>query len=304
MSFGISDLITVAVIENGLNHLRDNPDHLNFILSPFCNIPEIRKMVGGQYIAQCIEYVTQNRLYVAPYYEADHTRIPSVVTVARTGEEQQFLGDYGHECQNMVFEPIVYGTFDVTDFEQDRTVMFVPKSSNVENFLWPNVWVKNGNVIAQVRGIHVQDDKDTRILLNSAIPVGTNMKGWVSQSSKKRTGYVINSNVEGVEISCKLTTSGDYSIHRLMSIVVRYCLKRGRMLFENYGLQAPIVSQAMPIIENGGSDAPAIYSTVFSVKGKLGEHWITKEFDYPDASDSIGVDWVAQSEGKVDVPVE
>lgn len=305
MSFGVADLITAAVIEDGLQHLRRNPGHLNFILSPFCRFPQIRSLVGAKYISQAVEYITNNQLYVAPYYEADHTKIPSVVTVARTGEDQQFIGDMGFyqpECK--IFDPIEYGTFDIVGLEQDRRVLFVPEAAKVEDMLWPNIWLRNGDFKVQVRGVHTQKGKDTRILLNSRVPEGTNYKGWVAQSSERRFGYEVHSNIEAVEVNCKLTTSGDYSLHRLMAIVTRYCLKRGRFLFESYGFQAPKISQGMAVLENGGQDAPAIFTTVFSVNGKLGEHWIANEFEYGNASGKIDMCDIAVSEGKADVPLE
>lgn len=299
--FGIADLITVVVVEDGLQHLRKHPDQLNFILSPFTCQPRIRELVGARHLGDCVSFVTENRLHVAPYYEADLQKVPSLVIVSRTSEDQQFIGDYGYQTQARFFDPFVYTTFDIVGLEEDRRVLFVPKALHIEEKIWPNVWVKNGAFQTQVEGIHVREDADTRVLVKDAVPAGTNFAGWTAQSSARRVGYEVHSDIEGVEVTCKLTTSGDYSVHRLMGLVVRYCLKRGRGLFEAHGLQVPVVSQGMPMLAH---EEQKIYESVFTVRGKLGEHWVANEFDYGDPSGNIDVDAVAMSEGKANVPLE
>jgi hypothetical protein len=93
---GMADLITVAVIKNKLEFLSKNPTHLEFILGAFACDP-IRSYVGKEHLKQCIDFVTQNRIQVAPYYELDMKRRPSIGVVSSGREESMFLGDYGSE---------------------------------------------------------------------------------------------------------------------------------------------------------------------------------------------------------------
>jgi len=290
------------VIEDGLAHLAAHPDHLNFILSPFFKHRAIREYVGAKHISDCVSYVVNNRIYVAPYYQADLGKVPSIVTVARQGEEQQFLGDLGDYQKNcVVLPPIKYFDFIIDGIEDDRTSLLVPEELKVEEQLWPRIWVANGSFKAQVDYIQVRPGLSTKIALKTKVPDQINYTGWSAQSGEREKGYEIHASLDSVEVNAVLTTTGDYTVHRLMSIVTRYCLKRGRLLFDHYGFQVPQISQGMPVKEE---EQPPVYSTVFTIRGKLTEHWIANEFDYIDESAKLTLDYIAESEGKKDVKLE
>lgn len=301
--FGISDIIAVIVIEDGLKHLSANPDELNFILSPFVRHKAIRDYVGIEHITQCVEFVTQNRVYVAPYYEADMAKLPSIVTVASQGEQQQFLNDYGQnrgEC--VVLPPIKYADFVIEGFEDNRTVLLVPEALQIEKVLWPNITVANGSFAAHVDYIQVRSGQPTRVALkNSAAPEMIPFTGWVAQSGSRESGVEMHASIDSTIVNAQLTTTGDYSVHRLMSIVTRYCLKRGRLLFDYYGLQTAKFSQGMPILL---SDQPPIYQTTFTISGQFTEHWIANRYEMGDDSGKLVLDYMAQSPGKADVELE
>lgn len=283
--FGIADLIGVVVVEERLDHLRRNPRHLNFILSPFCRSEAIRSKVGAKYIDQAVQYVTENRLHIAPYYQADLEKIPSLVFVSRTGENQQYIGDYGHEQVGAITAaPIVYVEFDAKAV--DRYALIVPKGLRIEEKIWKNVILKQGDFLAGVCAIHVKEGEDTRILLDKDVPPGLPLAGWKAQSSEKITNYTINSSTDDTELVAKLTTTGDYSVHRLMATVVRYCLKSARLLFESYGFQTPRIQQGMPTLAD---DTQMVYETIFTITGKVTDHWIAHEYQANDPSDSLDV---------------
>lgn len=289
--FGISDLIGVVVVENRLRHLVANPDQLNFILKPFCTFHDIREKVGARYISQAVEFVIQNQVHVAPYYQADLQKIPSIVFVSRTGEKQQYIGDTANDECAATYAPFVYDTFDVKGIQGlSRDELVVPAALNIEDKIWKGVTLANGDFTTRVDGINVSPGKDTIIAITGSVPEGTNFTGWKAQSTARTHNYSVRASTEAVELVCKLTTSGDYAIHRLMSIVTRYCLKSGRMLFEHYGLQVPTISQGMPVLMDQDQ---MVYETTFTINGSLTERWVDHEYVPLDQAGDLEADFSA-----------
>jgi hypothetical protein len=298
MSFGISDLVTVVVIEDGLRHLAANPTHLHFIMSPFVCDDAVRKLVGTQYIDQVIEFVTKRKIFVTPVYQADEEKLPQITTIASQGEGQQFIGDYGYDLSNQrVLPPHVYTQFDVKNYQGDT--LFVPPELHIEEKIWRNVYIRQGDFVATCIGIIPgTPGEETAILLDRDVPAKTSFTGWTSESAPEATGYVVNSSQDDVEVQVTLTTNGDYSIHRLLSIVTRYCLKRGRGLFNQHGMQVASFNQGMPL-QNLDNDK--LYQTTFTVRAKVTEHWIEKEYRGEDPSGRLDIDLIATEAGHADV---
>lgn len=299
MSFGFGDLITIMVLEDGLKHLASHPDHLQFILKPL-GCGDMKDFVGANHIIDCINFVTKNRIYLAPYYQEDLGKLPSIVTVARQGETQQFIGDYGSSfVSQAVLPPVVYKEFTISGFEDGRQSLLVPAATKIEDYVWPNIWISNGTFLAQVDHILVREGEDTKVALKKAVPEMTAFTGWKAQSGDRSRAYEVHSSMDEIEINAKLTTTGDYTVHRLLSIVTRYCLKRGRPIFNAYGLQVATFNQSMPIKEE---EQPPVFSTVFTIRGKYTESWIAAECQVTDGK--LDIDYIATSEGKADVELE
>jgi len=288
--FAVADIVGVVVLQERLQHLRKHPNQLNYILSPFTKYAAIRDMVGAEYIDQITKWVLENAFHVAPYYQHDMQKMPSVVFVHRTNEAQLYLGDYGSEgCQEIVSAPVVYSEFDIVGTD-GKNVLYVPAAYEIEKKLWRNVFVKNAQFYAQVTGIHPRPDQDTMVILDKDVPEGIAMRGWTSQSAEKLKGFQINASTDDTELVAKLTTHGDYSIHRLAATVIRYCFKSARLNFDDYGFQNARINQGMPVLTD---DTQKVYETVFTISGKYTDHWIAKEFEVNDPSDKLEEGFIA-----------
>lgn len=285
--FGISDLIAVSVIKDGLLHLSNNPKHLEFILGQFCN-KNIADLVGHEYVKQCVDFVINNEISVLPYYQADIKRRPSVVVVASGTESQQFIGDYGAVQKPVLILPEnTYASFEVKSVE--GSVVKVSSNLNLEKKLWHGMYIRALDFEAKLEGVLVREGEDTALYLSQDVPDGTPLVGWSAGSSDKRRGAILSASTDDVSIQCKLTTTGDFSVHRLMAIVIRYCLKRGRPYFDEVGLQVATFGYSPPMLTD---QEELEYETVFNITGKFTEHWIDHEFDAPDDAANIDVNLI------------
>ena len=289
MAFGICDLITAEVIKDGLLHLSRNPKHIEHILGVFCANDLVLRNVGGDYLAQCIEFIMNNRVEVGPYYAIDVKRRPSVAIICSGVEETQFLGDYGSEEDLKINMPaVVYAQWDATSISKDT--MVVTADYKLEKKLWPGMFISNGQHTVKLTGILKKDGTPTTLFLEPDLPDNTRLTAWTAQSSEKGKGAVVSASMDSVTVQCKLTTNGDFSIHRLLSIVIRYCLKRGRLIFDKYGMQVPTFSYTPPMLTEQDEHE---FESVYTITARFTDTWIEREFDLQDGAANIVVDLCA-----------
>lgn len=289
--FGICDLIVVSVLKECLKDLSENPWKLEFILGGFCAVPGIRDMVGQDYIKQCVEYITNNRLHVATFYELDMKLRPQIAVLSSGTESQQFLGEYGRiqESGDTLVSPVTYAEWDCSSIAADE--MTVAAGYLLNKKLWPGMIVSNnnGSILTRIKSI-VQRDGSTVVSLGTKLAAGTEMRGWKAVSDLIERLYEVNSSIDDVNVQCKLTTNGDFAIHRLLSLVLRYCLKRGRLVFDKYGLQVTTFSYSAPVSTDPDEHE---YESIYSITGKFTDSWIYRDFPSNDSTANIRVELIA-----------
>jgi len=290
--FGIVDLIVVAGIKDALQFLSANPRHIEFILGSFCQGP-IKHMVGQRHIKECVDFIQNNRIEVGPYYQMDLKKRPSVSVVASYVESQQYMGDFGEDQAPVLTLPaLVYAEFNAKAFA--GCGLLVSAGLKLEEKLWVGMEVTNGTLTKKIKGILVREGQDTEIMVNDPpIPEGTSLAGWKAVSGLRQKGYVVNASTDDVNIQMNLQTLGDYATHRMIATVIRYCLKKQRLWFDQYGLQVATYSQTPPVLteENEGE-----YQTIFTINAKFTDTWIAKEFDLADPNANIKIEVVAHSD--------
>lgn len=299
MAFGIADLSTIVVIKAGLERLAQNPNHLSFMLSGFTAFKEIRQLVGAQYIDQCVKLISERRIHVMPYYEADMQKLPSVVVAHKPNEGTQFIGDYGSVAESGVeLPPQFVMQFDAVQISDN--LLSVPASLNVEKTLWSNLWVYNSGFMSQITGIAPGSGSTPTVIALKDTITTTTLKGWVAQTAETKKMYEVHSSIDNTDIQAKLTTIGEYGNHRVMATAIRYVLKQGRMHFNDLGLQVATFGQSFPILTDGDQQT---YETTFTISCKVTDSWIDHEFTPSRSSDRICEDTVATSPGEEDVPL-
>lgn len=284
--FGCSDLVTICVLENQLSILRKYPNRLNFILSPFSKYERIRTKVGAQYIDQVVKFILNNEISIIPAYLPGVPKGPSIYVLSQTGEGQQFLGDYGNITESAVYDPIVYSEFDAVSIVDD--VISVSYDAHIESKVWTGVILTNGTTSAFLESIGpVRAGSNTELYLDRDLPVGTRLSGWKAQSHAVRTNFEVHGDIEDVRVQAILRTSGDPSVHRVLSSVIRMCLKAGRPEFDAFGMQTSTFSQGFmtPIESEGG----LICETTYNITAKFPEFWVAAETTADDDTGNIEV---------------
>jgi hypothetical protein len=99
-----------------------------------------------------------------------------------------------------------------------------------------------------------------------------------------------NASTDMVTVQMNLCTTGDPSIHRLLSIVLRYCLKSGRMDFENMGFQVPIISYTTLL---PSEQTELEWESTYTIEGKFTDSWIDREYLLNDDTDNIDLHVIA-----------
>ena len=274
MSFTIAELITTAVIEDRLDFLSKHPDHINWMLSSLVCNKAMKRLVDARYVDECVKYITTNRINVRPVYESDMAKFPSIVIAAHQGESQQFIGDEGGDAMVREVAPQVLLDFNATQFAGDMII--ASDNQGVEETVWPGLYFRSGAFVAKILRVYKVVGTPTlvNVQIDRPIPSGTSVRGCEVITTPNQQWYHFNSSIDDVVVSATLSTAGDHAIHRLMCIVLRYCLKSGRLLFDSYGMQVATFSQQPVTLAD---DTQMIWQTNFTIQAKATDHWITQD---------------------------
>jgi hypothetical protein len=278
--FGIIDYIVTAGIKQKLEFLSKNPHHIYHIFGGFLCNPNIKDVVGEKYIKEVVEYLITHRMQVAPAYNIDQNKNPSLAIISSGEESQQYIGDYGASSFHKTSEPFVYDRFDATSIRVlDNNTLTTSIQYNLLDKIWKGIFVGNGIFSAQLDYAYNDEAANATVLvLKSEIPEGTSLKNWVTSSDDQYRGVIYSASTDDITTSITLTTSGAYSQHYLYSTLVRAVLKSQRMFFDANGFQVATMGYSIPVIAD---QEDLIFQTQFTLKGKFTESWIDKEFDLP-----------------------
>lgn len=289
----VPELITTAVLQQQLKYLAQHPTHLQFMLGMF-NKNVLGKLVGPHYVKQAIDMISNNRIMVAPYYDLDMKHVPRISLVSSHSESQMYLGDIGTVDPDATIQqtlaPVTYAEFDVKSISGDT--LFVSANLNLDQTLFPGLTITNNETTRVLQGVLVRTGQDTQLVLNQAVDTSeVSLRDWKAQSGVGARGFVLGASTDDVTVQARLNTNGDPTVHRLLALVVRNCLKRGRLWFDLYGLQVATIAQT-PMI--AVEDTEIEYETLFTIQGKSTDHWVIQEFDTPEF---IEADTIADAQG-------
>lgn len=295
---GVLDLFAVSVLDNKFKELVQHPDRIEYMLCGFHINQNMFDFVGAEYIKNSIEFLLNNKVTIIPYYNLDAMKNPTIAVISSGGESQQFIGDYGFQAdaqQTVKNSPLIIAEFTATTISgKDMTV--APELKLNEK-LWPGVVITNGEFSNTVEGIM---DAST-ICFRDEFPENISPENWTAQTSGTDRRYVINASTDSVSVQCKLTTHGDPSLHRLMSVILRGIIKSARLDFESIGFQNTKVSYGSMVLTNQDD---LTFESVVTIDGIFTDHWILREYDTIDASSNIGIDMTVTSEYEYNEDVE
>jgi hypothetical protein len=274
--FALADLIVLNAIEAGLENLRQNPHHLDFILGKYEDTPYMRQRHGQSYVRQCREFITKNKITVKPYYVLDSAKLPSISVVAQYQEEIQVLGDYGSVGQPTTLPPVVLGEVSGVAWSDEPNELIIGNANEVVEWIYSGAYLEQGDFISRIDLVIPDLENDrARIVCADSIPK-VSLAGWAVTTSPSHRIAILNASGNMATVSIDLKSSGDIETHKLLALVVRYCLKKGRLLMDSEGLQVSTSSQNFPMAYD---EEQGIFQTVFTLTGKIWDCWIQDESD-------------------------
>jgi hypothetical protein len=101
---------------------------------------------------------------------------------------------------------------------------------------------------------------------------------WQVVTTESSRVAVIHSSGNAANVSIDLKSSGDIETHKLLALVIRYCLRYGRYLMDANGLQVSTSNQNYPAMFD---EDQSIFQTVFTLQGKIWDNWIQTEKNNP-----------------------
>ena len=283
--FVLPDLYVLYIIEDFFDGLRNNPEKLNYVLSSYARFDKMVEKTGDNYINECVSYIYDNRLKFVPGYDFNEDSFPCISTISYTDEKNQFIGDTGfqdimyNELQNQqrVVIPTVYQEFSAV--AQKEEVLFVPQEYNLIRKIWRNIFITNQGFSSQLTGmknteIKISNKKVpvTALYLDKKIP-SLDKKLWKAQTGPQEYIASLGASQDHATILIKLITTGDYSLHRLFILLLRYALKASRLSFEEAGLQNSTFSFQMP---QEFSSSDKVFETNVIMSALITDHWIDK----------------------------
>lgn len=291
---GMSELIVVYVIRKGLEHFVNNPVELQYILGSFSS-DAIRDMVAPNHIAQCIDFIRNNKILVQPFYDLNTKHRPLISVTSGGVEDTQFLGDSGgyiSRVREFDLPPIVYTEFVAVGFSEDRYGLQTTRDYMLHEKLWPGLIITNGVFSGTVDGILQRLGEPTTIYLKEKIPEGTSLVGWKAQSQDRGKGATVGASIDHVSVQITLTTHGDPSVHRLLQILLRGVLKKNRAFFESCGLQVPTFSY-QPLMITDPNEMEVESS--LKIETKFTDTWVDSLYDLNDSTGNTQISAIIHS---------
>jgi hypothetical protein len=322
MGMYLADLAVMATIQSGLQHLKENPDELEYLLSNYVDLCMINKMTGGyKYVRMLMDVMLDKsgqQIIIDEYYTQNTQSNYAVYVISSGGESNKFFSDYGQEEQQQI-DPKVYLIADAFKNKGKNKLVFLKNTGILDAVsvgMKAVIATPSGTFEASVKEIFpdkknqpdapssegVNNPDSITVVLDQDIPFFEGkpcLKGWNFKSKHKARVAVINASGDSVNIGVLLKTTGDIQLHKLFTLVMRYILKKGRMTLESQGLQVATITQSPPSEEGGTQDVA--FTTTFSIKAAAFDFWIDKKVSLPDKI-CLHVDGVSQ-DGSSIVPI-
>lgn len=303
MGMYLADLAVMTTIQNGLQHLKENPDELEYILSNYVDLCMINKLTGGyKYVKMLMDVVldkTGQQIIVDEYYTQNTQSNYGIYVISSGGESNKFFGDYGQEEQQTI-SPKVYLVADALKVKDTNKLVFLKNSGILDaisigmkasistpekDFVATvtDIFPDQKNLVVSPSSDGVANPDSVTVVLSLDVPKFEEkplLKGWMFKSKHSTRVAVINGSGDTVNVGVLLKTAGDIQLHKLFCLIVRYILKKGRMTLESQGLQIATINQAAPEEDGGSQDI--FFTTSFGIRATAFDFWIDKKVSMPD----------------------
>jgi hypothetical protein len=290
-----ADMAVMSIVLNRLQYLRDNPDELAMLFEHYRLQWSYFSAIGcdpEQYIAKIVELFTKKNYPLINVFEG-YTRQPSpnfaIFVYSSSSEETKFMGDF-HEYATETLTPTVYATnikvHHIENFE-DSSILYISRRCNLQDKIWRLQRVVNPQIPDQswlVTQIADDGEQYIRVELNDAISEVNGqipLTGWEFRAFASGWQVEYGISTDAVTARLFLRTAGDIELHKLLCMIVRYCLKSGRHLFEFQNCQLSTMGQSEPQPDFSG-EAASGFTSVFNLSFRSTDRWIRQRTRLPE----------------------
>ena len=242
-----------------------------------------RNQHGSRYIKQCVDLITQNKITIVPYYLLDIVKLPSISVVADYRENLDFLGDFGNTCTTDIIPPAVITTLNAIKWPTELNGLVCNEHLDL---LQAGLWLRQDQFITRIKYILPASDNSSYTIFTEDDLPRIKLIDWEVVTNSHTKIAEIHTSSNDVEVMINLKSSGDIEVHKLLALVVRYCLKSHRLFIDSRGLQLGKSSQSYPIPYD---QEQGIFQTNFNLNGKYFDSWI----QYEETTKDVNVEMIA-----------
>jgi hypothetical protein len=290
------DMAVMSILLNRLQYLRDNPDELAMIFDYYRTQWSYFSAIGckpDQYINQILDIFDKNGYPLVNVFEGySHQSAPNfaLFVYSSSQEAERSMGDYG-TTEFEILTPTVYASnvrvHHIVNHE-DASILYIARSCNVLDKIWRLQRVYNKylpNESWQVVSVADDGDQYIRVELDSVVGTVNGMQPlqqWGFRAYESGYSVTYGMSIDSCSVRLILRSTGDIEFHKLLRMIVRYCLKSGRQLFEFQNCQMMTMGMGEPQPVQTPDDVAVGFITAFSLSFKSVDTWILKKTKLPE----------------------
>jgi hypothetical protein len=276
--FAVPYLTVLSIIKDGLDNLKENPDHARFILGGF-DTEECSKFIPNAktYVDTAVDIITGtkglNLDLAGPF--ADFPMGNYRVLVSESGgESETFFGDYGYD-KNEDQHPKSIGRFAQCIVTQN--LISIKETNETKRIKAGMIaHIPNGGRAYEIKEVFAVSDHTVVKTDIDIMPEDVGNTVWDVCSVPVKHS-VIGTSVDSVTVVIMLQTRGPYELHYLLNMAIRYCLKHGRQALEQAGFQTPKMVDRGQINIQGNDGGDYVFASQLAISGIVHDAWIVKE---------------------------
>lgn len=268
-------LFVLQYLKKQMAFLRENPEHLEFLLSGFVLNDEMNDIYGAPYIDMAIKWLTENEFHYTLGYRLDLDKLPNICVTYEGGtEERQFIGDLA-EPQRVSINPKIYASFDAKNIDADGNLI-ISKDLKLQNKIWRRLLVKNNKFKSQILDLQTNSDGDLVLVLDLKASKTLSLTNWKVVSCLDSKNLILGSSFDRARITVYVNVAGDPELSELISCIIRYLLKQSRGFLIQNGMEEVTFSHSA-ISRSADFPESNVWITQHTISGALQDQWIITE---------------------------
>jgi hypothetical protein len=277
-------VIVLHWIRSELKKLSVNPNYLNFCLGGYCYSPSMQNIYGAKFIDKAAEWLRVNEKHFNYNlgYRLDSSKLPNVTVMFSGGTETtQVMGDDAGYFMSDIY-PVKYAEFHASGITEEG-YLSVSSDYHLEDKIWRGLVLQKKGILPRVITglIKESEDADLKIITPENFSLVDGLDSWTVYSSASAKRVSMGGSFDRINIKVYMDIPGDPELAEVMSSVMRAALKNARLYLMQHGLNEVSLSYS-PVGRNESYSGVNVWTTEFTISGKMTDRWIINESALPD----------------------